>query len=165
LELLDKAKACVPNIAISGDFVVGFPGEAEEDFRDTVELVKKARYKNCFIFKYSSRPGTTADKRLQDSVSMESKKKRNIELLAVQEEISNELSRNFLDKEAKVLVEGLSKKSHKDLSKNWDKLQLVGRTAEDWIVVFNGPQFLAGQFSKVNITRTSPFTLFGELSK
>ncbi len=164
LELLDKAKACVPDIAISGDFIVGFPGETEEDFRDTVELVKKARYKNCFIFKYSSRPGTTADKRLEDNVPVEIKKRRNTELLSVQEKISDELSRDFLGREVKVLVEGLSKKPHLNLYGSGDKPQLVGRTATDYIVVFNGPEFLAGQFAKVRITKTSPLTLFGELS-
>ena len=163
LELLDKARAVVPNIAIAGDFMVGFPGETEEDFEETVSLVQKARYKNCFVFKYSARPGTAADKRLQDDVPQEVKKRRNIELLAVQEKISDELSKEFLGKEVKVLVEGLSKKPHITPRGEKGYPQLVGRTAEDWIVVFNGPVSLAGEFAKVKITRTSPLTLFGEM--
>jgi len=163
LELLEKARAIVPEIAIAGDFIVGFPGETEEDFQATVELTKKARYKNCFIFKYSPRPETSADKKLQDNVPMEIKKRRNIELLAVQEKISDELSRDFLGKEVKVLVEGLSKKPHLNSAGGKDMPQLVGRTATDYIVVFNGPESLAGQFAKVKITKTSPLTLFGEL--
>jgi len=163
LELLEKARAAVPEIAIAGDFIVGFPGETEEDFQATVDLIKKARYKNSFIFKYSPRPGTIAEKKLQDDVPIEVKKKRNTELLAVQEKISNELSRDFLGKEVKVLVEGPSKKPHLNSVEGENRPQLVGRTATDYIVVFNSPLSLAGQFAKVKITRTSPLTLFGEL--
>ena len=165
LELLARARDVVPGIAIAGDFIVGFPGESEDDFEATVELLKKARYRNSFIFKYSPRPGTTADKRLEDTVPTEVKKKRIAELLAAQEKISDELSRDFLGKEVKVLVEGLSKKSHLNVSDSGDKPQLVGRTATDYIVVFNGPLSLTGQFTKVKITKTSPLTLFGELSR
>ncbi len=164
LGLLERARAIVPGIAISGDFMVGFPGETEEDFQATVDLVKKARYKNCFVFKYSRRPGTTADRRLEDTVSTEAKKRRNIELLAVQEKISDELSRQFINRSVTVLVEGLSKKPHLDAKDGGDRPQLVGRTAEDWIVVFDGPMDLAGEFAKVKIIRTSPLTLFGQLA-
>jgi tRNA-2-methylthio-N6-dimethylallyladenosine synthase len=162
LELLDRARAIVPGVAIAGDFIVGFPGETEDDFEATVDLVKKARYRNAFIFKYSPRPGTTADKKLQDAVPTEVKQRRNVELLAVQEKISDELSRDFLGKEVKVLVEGLSKKPHLDSACGGDNPQLVARTATDYIVVFNGPVSLSGQFAQVRITKTSPLTLFGE---
>jgi tRNA-2-methylthio-N6-dimethylallyladenosine synthase len=163
LELLGKAKTAVPDIALSGDFIVGFPGESEEDFQATVHLVKKAGYKNCFIFKYSPRPGTPADKRLEDNVPPELKKRRNIELLAVQQKISDELSRAFLGGTVKILVEGLSKKPHLNAAEGGDRPQLVGRTATDYIVVFNGPVSLAGRFADVKITKTAPLTLFGEL--
>jgi tRNA-2-methylthio-N6-dimethylallyladenosine synthase len=164
LELLDRARAAVPRIAIAGDFIVGFPGETEDDFQATVDLLKTARYRNSFIFKYSPRPGTTADKKLQDTVPAEVKQKRIVELLAAQEKISDQLSRYFLDKEVKILVEGLSKKSHRNIAGSPDNPQLVGRTATDYIVVFNGPMSLAGRFAKVKIIKTSPLTLFGELS-
>jgi len=163
LELIDMARSIVADIAVAGDFIVGFPGETEEDFQATVDLVKKARYKNCFIFKYSPRPDTTADKRLEDNVPVEVKKRRNIELLSVQEKISDELSRDFLEKQVKVMVEGLSKKPHLNSTEGERNPQLVGRTATDYIVVFNGPESLAGDFAKVKITKTSPLTLFGEL--
>ncbi len=173
LELLNRARAVVPAIAIAGDFIVGFPGEMEEDFQATVGLVKKARYKNCFIFKYSPRPGTNADKKLEDDIPAEIKKKRNIELLDIQNKISEGLSRQFLNKTVEVLVEGPSKKSHLNrrdsemdsTSSPHNKPQLAGRTATDYIVVFNGPQTLAGQFAKVKITKTSALTLFGELNQ
>jgi tRNA-2-methylthio-N6-dimethylallyladenosine synthase len=163
LELLDKARAVVPDIALSGDFIVGFPGETDDDFHATVNLVKEARYKNCFIFKYSPRPGTTADNRLQDNVPPEVKKKRNIELLAIQEEISDRLSRDFLGKTVRVLVEGPSKKPHLNSAESANNPQLVARTSADYIVVFNGPESLAGKFANVKITKTAPLTLFGRL--
>jgi tRNA-2-methylthio-N6-dimethylallyladenosine synthase len=163
LEMLAKARTIVPDIAIAGDFIVGFPDETQTDFEATVDLVKKARYKNCFIFKYSPRPDTTANKRLTDDVPLEVKKNRNIELLAVQEKISEKLSAEFLAKEVKILVEGLSKKPHLDSEQSDGNPQLIGRTATDHIVVFNGQPSLTGRFVKVKITKTSPLTLFGQL--
>jgi tRNA-2-methylthio-N6-dimethylallyladenosine synthase len=156
LDLIDTARQIVPDIAVAGDFIVGFPGETDEDFEQTVSLLKKAQYKNAFIFKYSPRPGTTAENRFEDNVPQEIKIKRNIELLKIQEQISEKLAQPFLGKTVKVLVEGQSKKSHQDSP------QLIGRTATDWIVVFNGSETLAGQFTNVKISRTSPLTLFGE---
>jgi len=163
LELVERARTIVPDIAIAGDFIIGFPGETDEDFQATVDLVKKAGYKNAFIFKYSPRPGTASDKRLQDTVSPEVKQRRNIELLAVQEKISDKLSRDFLGKQVKVLVEGLSKKSHVNIDKD-ENPQLIGRTSGDLIVVFNGPESLAGKFAEVKIESVSPLTLFGRLA-
>lgn len=165
LELVQKAREKVDGIYVAGDFIVGFPGESKKDFEETVSLVEQVRYKNCFVFKYSPRPGTAAGKKLEDTVSIEVKKERNYRLLAVQEKISDELSREFLDREVNVLVEGLSKKPHLNASEGGNRPQLVGRTAEDWIVVFNGSESLAGKFVKVKITKTSPLTLFGELTE
>jgi tRNA-2-methylthio-N6-dimethylallyladenosine synthase len=154
----------VSDIAIAGDFIIGFPGETEEDFQKSVELVQKARYKNCFIFKYSPRPGTRADGKIADDVLMEVKKRRNTELLAVQEQISEELNKSFIGKTVKVLVEGTSKKPRLDGNGEEGYPQLVGRTSGDYIVVFNGPAELAGQFVDVNIIRTSALTFFGEIT-
>jgi len=162
LELLARAREIVPDIAIAGDFIVGFSGETEEDFQATVALVRRARYRNCFIFKYSQRPGTTADKRYADTVPDEVKQRRNGQLLAVQEEISGQLSDAFVGQTVTVLVEGLSKKAHVNAMDGANHPQLVGRTATDYIVVFNGPPSLAGQFVEVRITRASPLTLFGQ---
>ena len=192
LELLDSARQIVPDIEVAGDFIVGFPGETDDDFAQTAELLRKARYKNSFIFKYSPRPGTTADKRLEDNIPLEIKTRRNAELLKIQEQISTDLADRFNGQIVKVLVEGPSKKAkstaehaettktrsgaksplrkkYKLISANSavsavNETQLVSRTATDWIVVFNGPESLAGQFANIKITRTSPLTLFGELS-
>ena len=163
LGLLDRARDIVPDIAIASDFIVGFDGETEEDFDATVELVKKAQYKNCFVFKYSPRPGTRAVDKSAGAVSEEIKKRRNIELLAVQEKISSEFNETLLGKTVEVLVEGPSKKAHLNSLENDDEPQLIGRTSTDYIVVFNGPESLSGSFVKTKLTKTSALTLFGEL--
>jgi tRNA-2-methylthio-N6-dimethylallyladenosine synthase len=159
LDLIETAREIVPGIAIAGDFIVGFPGETNEDFHKTIELVQKVKFKNSFIFRYSPRPGTAGEKQLKDDVPAEVKKQRNIELLTVQEKISDDLSKELLGKIVTVLVEGSSKKSHQPSQKQ----QLVGRTATDWIVVFEGSGNLAGQFAQIKITKVSPLTLFGEI--
>jgi tRNA-2-methylthio-N6-dimethylallyladenosine synthase len=163
LELLTQARETVPGISIAGDFIVGFPDETDADFQDTVEFVKQAQYKNCFVFKYSPRPGTRSDKRLADNISPAVKQRRNVDLLAVQEQISDQLSRQFLGQRVRILVEGLSKKPHLNAEQNNNYPQLVGRTDTDWIVVFNGPPSMAGQFAQVTIDKVSPLTLFGTL--
>jgi tRNA-2-methylthio-N6-dimethylallyladenosine synthase len=163
LALLDKAREIVPGIAIAGDFIVGFPGETDDDFKATVDLVKKARFKNCFVFKYSPRPGTGADNKLKDNIPEEIKKQRNTELLELQNNISDEDNKRFAGQTVEVLAEGPSKKPHLNKADHENNPQLIGRTATDHIVVFNGPKSLAGQFVKVRITKTAPVTLFGSL--
>ncbi|MFC1675956.1 tRNA (N6-isopentenyl adenosine(37)-C2)-methylthiotransferase MiaB [Planctomycetota bacterium] len=163
IEMVEMARQIVPRIAIAGDFIVGFPGETDEDFQQSVSLVQQIRYKNCFVFKYSPRAGTRADDKLADSVSLEVKKQRNIELLRVQEKISGQLSAGYMGQKVRVLVEGLSKKPHLNAEESEGCPQLVARTAEDMIVVFNGSPELAGQFTDVEIEKTSPLTLFGKL--
>jgi tRNA-2-methylthio-N6-dimethylallyladenosine synthase len=169
LDLIERARAAVPDIAVAGDFIVGFPGETQEDFEATIDLVRKALYKNSYVFKYSPRPGTTAEKRLADTVPAEVKQQRNVELLAVQDRISAELNQAFLGRQVTVLVEGPSKKQARSTGDAQmgqaasAAIQLVGRTSTDHIVVFDGPRSLAGGFARVRITRTSPLTLFGDL--
>ncbi len=161
LRLIDRARRIVPDVAIAGDFIVGFPGETEADFQATVDLVRRVRYKNCFVFKYSPRPGTRADSRLADSIPDEIKRQRNQALLAVQEEISRADNQRFVGSTIEVLVEGLSKKPHLNQADNQPYPQLIGRTADDYIVVFNAPADLAGRFARVAIDKAEALTLFG----
>ncbi|MBN2136890.1 MAG: tRNA (N6-isopentenyl adenosine(37)-C2)-methylthiotransferase MiaB [Sedimentisphaerales bacterium] len=165
LGLLERARQIVPQIAVAADFIVGFPGETDEDFNATVELVEKARYRNCFVFKYSPRPGTASEKKLEDTVPAETKQARNTRLLQVQEKISEDLNRDFLGKTVRVLVEGPSKKPHLNAAENDGNPQLAARTATDQIVVFNAQQNLTGRFAKVKITKTAPLTLFAQLTE
>jgi len=164
LDFIARARQIVPDIAIAGDFIVGFPGETDKDFQATVELVKKARYKNCFVFKYSPRPGTHTDKKLRDDIPDEVKKQRNTILLDVQNQISDKDNKKFLGQTVEVLVEGPSKKPHLNRAENKNNPQLIGRTATDHIVVFNGPESITGEFVKVKVTKTSALTLFGTLN-
>lgn len=164
LDLIERGRTIVPNLSIAGDFIVGFPGETEEDFQDTVRLVKAVRYKNCFVFKYSPRPGTVAARRLTDDVPAEVKRRRNNELLAVQEEISLDLHREFIGQKVEILVEGPSKASYKERPEH--RNQLTGRTRGDNIVVFDAPgqvEQLTGTLVDVIIRDASALTLFGEL--
>jgi len=164
MALMDKARATVPDIAIAGDFIVGFPGETHEDYQATAQLIRRVRYKNCFIFKYSPRPGTRAEQKLTDDIPDEVKQQRNTELLEIVNQIAEEDNKRFIGKTLEVLVEGPSKKAHLNAADSDDNPQLIGRTAHDYIVVFNGPASLAGQFAKVSISKTSPLTLFGTLA-
>lgn len=97
--------------AVSSDFIVGFCGETEEEFQQSVALIEECRFKNSFIFKYSERPGTKAASNLPDDVPFEIKRRRNNELLAVQNRISEEDNQRFLGQVVEVLVEGPSKRS------------------------------------------------------
>ena len=164
LELIERTRRVVPDFSVAGDFIVGFPGETEDDFQATKELMKKVRYKNCFIFKYSPRPGTRADQKIPDDVPMHVKQSRNMQLLELQNEISFEDNQRFVGQTVEVLVEGLSKNPHldkgRDGSKEAAESQLIGRTSGDHIVVFNGPVELIGTIVPVKVTKTSALTLF-----
>lgn len=96
-------------LMLSGDIIVGFPTETNEDFDATVALLRRARYKNCFIFKYSPRPGTAAFDKIADDVPDAVKRRRNNELLAIQTEISDSIAREQVGREVEVFVEGVSK--------------------------------------------------------
>ena len=164
LDLIEQAKATVPDLAVAGDFIVGFPGETDADFEATAEMIRRVRYKNCFVFKYSPRPGTHAEKKLADDVPTEVKQQRNARLLEMISEIAEEDKRQLLGRTLEVLVEGPSKKPHLNKAENADNPQLIGRTANDYLVVFNGPESLTGRFVNVNVTKTVALTLFAELA-
>jgi tRNA-2-methylthio-N6-dimethylallyladenosine synthase len=113
LRLMDTARQHVPHIGLAGDFIVGFCGETEEDFQASVDLVRRVRYQNIFVFKYSPRPGTVADRRRSDDVPPEVKNRRNNELLAVQSGISLAYKQGLVGQAFEVLVEGFSKVARK----------------------------------------------------
>ena len=159
-EMLGRIRATVPDAAVTSDFIVGFCGETEEEFQQTVDLVRDARFRNSFIFKYSARPGTKAAELYADDVPESVKRRRNNELLAVQNAICLEDSRPYLGRTVEILVEGPSKVSHK-CSTDGQTSQLVGRTVCDRIVVFDGPAELTGRILPVVIEKVDAFTLFG----
>ncbi len=161
-EMLARIREFLPHATISSDFIVGFSGESEQDFQQTVAMVRECRFKNSFIFKYSVRPGTKAAERLPDDVPEEVKKRRNNDLLALQNAISEEENQRLLGRTFDVLVEGPSKKSSQ-YSAGGDQLQLVGRTMGDQIVVFQGNARLVGHTLPVSIRDCTAHTLIGDI--
>ncbi len=161
-EMLGRIGETIPDAAVTSDFIVGFCGETEADFQQTVELVRESRFKNSFIFKYSTRPGTKSAELYADDVPDAVKRRRNNELLAVQNAISEELNRPLLGRTVEILVEGPSKAAEKQA--RGELLQLTGRTVRDQIVVFEGDRRLIGEILPVEITETNAFTLFGRIA-
>jgi tRNA-2-methylthio-N6-dimethylallyladenosine synthase len=160
-EMMTRIREILPESAVSSDFIVGFSGETEEEFQQTVAMVDECRFKNSFIFKYSVRPGTKAAERLPDDVPEDVKRRRNNQLLAQQNAISEEDNRLFLGRTVEVLTEGPSKKSGR--GSNTDGLvQLTGRTKCDRIVVFEGDVRLIGQTLPVTIHDCTAHTLIGD---
>lgn len=159
-EMMGRIREYLPHGSVSSDFIVGFCGETDEEFQKTVELVQKCRFKNSFIFKYSVRGGTKAAELLPDDVPELVKQRRNNELLAVQDAISEEDNQQFLGRVVEVLVEGPSKLSQRRHDEG-PVLQLTGRTPCDRIVVFDGPLRLTGRLLPVTIYDASAHTLFG----
>ncbi|MEN1679315.1 MAG: tRNA (N6-isopentenyl adenosine(37)-C2)-methylthiotransferase MiaB [Planctomycetota bacterium] len=157
-EMLARAYEWMPNVAVSSDFIVGFCGETEEDFQQTMDLVRESRFKNSFIFKYSERPGTKGAALYPDDVPEEVKRRRNNELLALQNQISEEDNQPFIGKRVEVLVEGPSKKA---AGVEGDQLQLTGRTMCDRIVVFDGNRRHIGQTLPVIVYEANAHTLQG----
>ena len=161
-DMMGRIGSTVPEAAVTSDFIVGFCGETEEDFQQTVELVHECRFKNSFIFKYSERPGTKGAELYADDVPDEVKQRRNNELLSIQNAISHEDNQRLVGRTFDVLVEGPSKTALKQ-GDDGPLVQLVGRTHCDRIVVFEGHRRLAGEILPVAIYDTAPHTLLGDV--
>src|SRR5262249_30958561 len=140
-DMLARCREHVPGVAISSDFIVGFCGETEASFERTCDLVRNAGFKNSFIFKYSTRPGTKGHELYADDIPEEVKKRRNNDLLAIQNAVSLADHRQRIGQTVKVLVEGPSKNALKH-DEATGPIQLTGRTMTDHIVVFEGNERL-----------------------
>ena len=160
-EMMDRIRKLLPDAAVTSDFIVGFCGETEDDFQLTCKLVHEQRFKNSFIFKYSERPGTKGAELFPDDVPEDVKKRRNNELLAMQNMISEVDNHSFLGRNVSVLVEGPSKASEKSDDPDAQQLQLTGRTMCDRIVVFDGNRRQIGQTLPITIYDANAHTLFG----
>lgn len=159
-EMMQRIRSTIPAAAVTSDFIVGFSGETDEDFRQTYELVEECRFKNSFIFKYSERPGTKGAELLPDDIPYDVKQWRNNELLALQNRIADEENQRFLGQRVEVLVEGPSKWALEQGAEAGDIVQLTGRTHCDRIVVFDGHQRMTGQVLPVVVYEVSSHTLF-----
>ncbi len=153
LETCEIAREIVPNLNIASDFIVGFPGETDEDFRQTRELIAEANIGQSYIFKYSTRPNTPAKDVFEDDVPDEVKQERNHILLDVQEKVSLRRHMDMIGDTVEVLVEGPSKT---------DDSRWAGRAPGNDIVVFprNGED-LTGELVDVEIENATALTLFG----
>ena len=170
-DLLDRARSYLPDVQIASDLICGFPTETEDDHQATCNLLQRARYKNCFIFKYSPRPGTAAIKRFEDDVPEAVKRRRNNELLAIQSRVGSDVHREVVGQTVRVFVESVSHKAAKCIEADngptvtlgWEKplIQLTGRTGGDLIVMFDGDPDLVGKMVDVEIQRSAPLALFG----
>jgi tRNA-2-methylthio-N6-dimethylallyladenosine synthase len=189
-EMMSRINEIVPGCAVSSDFIVGFCGETEESFAKSLDLIREFRFKNSFIFKYSPRPGTKAHELFADDVPEDVKRRRNNELLDLQNEISEEDNVAFIGEDVEVFVEGPSKSSQKasraeELFQPQDHdagsveppvvqlgvapepagtpIQLTGRTRCDRIVVFDGNPRLVGTLTRIRIHDCSTTTLMGSI--
>ena len=153
LELVGKLRTAMPEISITTDIIVGFPGETEQDHIDTLELCKKVRYDNAFTFIYSARHNTPAAKR-DDQIDDKTKSRRFQELLDVLYPIFKEKNLNEIGKTHKVLVETVSKNNDEMLS---------GRTLSNKLIHFKGTSELIGKLVEVKVTACTSFTLEGDI--
>jgi tRNA-2-methylthio-N6-dimethylallyladenosine synthase len=155
LELVDEIRAAVPEIALSTDMIVGFPGETERDFEETLSLVERVRFHSMFSFKYSQRPNTLASKRMPDDVPEAEKTRRIVALQDLQRRIQLELHQQAVGRTVEVLVDSVSRRDPDDLS---------GRTTGNTVVNFRGDRHLLGQIVPVLVERAGPNSLYGRLA-
>lgn len=152
LALIDMIKTKLPGVGITTDIMVGFPTETEQDFSDTLDLVRKVRYSNAFTFIYSVRKGTAAATMPQ--IDYQTKRRRITELIALQNEITKELSEEYIGNVYEVLIEDVNKKY---------KNAVCGRTESGRLVSCVGDPSLIGTFQNILITEARSASLFGKI--
>ena len=152
IEICEKMKAARPDLAITTDIIVGFPGETEEDFQDTVDCVQRLGFDNSFVFRYSKRKDTPAAE-MDEQLSEREKEDRNQRLLRVQEELTTSKNAALIGTVQQILVEGPSKTNKEKLS---------GRTSQNKIVIIEGnAERMTGQLIDVLIEDSTGYTLYG----
>ncbi len=153
LKLVEKMKSKIPNLTLSTDIIVGFPGETDEEFEDTLDVVKKVNYEQVYMFIYSRRIGTPGD-RMENQVPEEIKHKRFDELKKLFESQIEKNNQKYIQTTQKILVEGISKNNEN---------MLTGRTDSNKVVVFEGKKELIGTIQKVNIISEHMWYLKGKI--
>lgn len=154
---MDRVKAIhkyIPDCGLTSDLFVGFHNESEDEFQETLELMKWAKFDYSYMFKYSERPGTYAYKNLKDNISEEVKQKRLDQMIALQRQLSLESNKSDMGKTFEVLVEGVSKKSEQEL---------YGRSSQNKVIVFPKMNFKTGDLVKVKAISCTSATLKGEV--
>jgi tRNA-2-methylthio-N6-dimethylallyladenosine synthase len=153
LGLVGRLRDAMPDIALSTDMIVGFPGESPDDFEETLSLTAAVRYHSMYSFKYSPRPNTLAAKRLPDDVSEAEKTRRIVALQTLQRDVQGSLYQEAVGRVETVLVDSRSRR------REWE---LSGRTGGNTVVNFTGDPVLIGQLVPVRITSANPNSLRGE---
>lgn len=153
LELVARLREAMPDIALSTDMIVGFPGETAEDFELTLSLTAAVRYHSMFSFKYSERPNTLAIKRMPEDVGDEEKTRRIVALQALQQRIQGEIYADAVGRTVEVLIDSRSRR------REWE---LSGRTAGNTVVNLSGDAAWIGRTLPVRITAANPNSLRGE---
>ena len=157
MNLIDKAKAIIPDVAFSSDFISGFCGETEEEHKDTISLLKRVQYEQAFTFAYSLREKTAASKKLTDDVPEEVKQRRLAEVIETFREAAKEKAKGEIGKTHLVLVEGTSKR---------DDAKATGRADNGKRVVFmNNEESKKGEYAEVRIREAGVNTLIGDFVK
>lgn len=153
LELVEKMKKRIPDVVFSTDIIVGFPGETDEEFEDTLDVVKKVNYEQVYMFIYSRREGTVAD-RMENQIPEEIKHKRFDKLKDLYDSRVSENNEKYIGTTQKILVDGYSKN---------DKTTLTGRTDTNKVVNFEGKEELIGKMIDIKITEEHKWYLKGEI--
>ena len=156
LGLVEAVRSAMPNIALSTDMIVGFPGETAEDFNETLSLTAAVGFHSMFSFKYSERPHTLAAKRMPDTVSEQDKTRRLMALQALQKDLQISLHESQVGRAVEVLVDSRSRRKADELS---------GRTTHNTVVNFPGRMEWIGRLVQVNVQRAGPNSLWGEVSR
>ncbi len=154
LERVEAIRRYMPDCAITTDLIAGFAHETEEEHAETLSLMREVGYDFAYMFKYSERPGTFAQRNLGDDIPEDVKTRRLTEIIDLQNKLSEESNKRDIGKEFEILVECTSKRSEEQLS---------GRTSQNKMVVFDRHNFKVGDYVKVRITGCSSATLFGEV--
>ena len=156
LDLIKNIREIIPNCGISHDMITGFPTETERDHQDTLSLMEEVKYDFGYMFAYSERPGTYAARHFNDDISPELKQRRLEEIITLQQKLSFERNKRFLNSECSVLIDKSSKKSNEYWS---------GRTSENNVVVFPKYDFSLGDIVNVKVQDCTTATLIGDVNK
>ena len=155
-DMAAEAREAIPQIALASDWIVGFPGETEAEHEASKAFLREIDFHQSFVFKYSPRPNTPSERRLADDVPTEVKARRCTELLDIQTEISLGKNQAEVGNTLEILVEGPSKTNAERLS---------GRTRQNRVVIFDGPERLVGKLVSVGIDYVSGHSLYGTLAE
>ena len=153
MDRINSIRRILPGAGISSDIITGFCSETEEEHQETLSMMKWAGYDYSYMFKYSQRPGTSAEKKYADDVTEEIKSRRLNEIIAMQTELSHDSNKKDLGKTFQVLAESISKRSNEFLS---------GRSSHNKVVIFPKEKYKPGDYVNVRITDCTPATLLGK---